>query len=294
MEGLKFIPRQAEENESGVFVQGTHYPAMLVEKSGVWIKHAGSAMLTQQEYTMEPIAYPVLLVADEGDMRFAYREHVWSFEKGESVIIPAGTEGCTLLDARDCRLLWFTLDGPLTATLLKQINAYNRVPAKQGILPSQILLIRQIVQVLVRHNGTSDASYQLTQLLWGIVAAHKGHSVATSAVLSHEIAKVVDEMRRSNFKNNLTLAQMAAISRMPVEAFRKRFTVELGIPPLGYLQFQKMERAKTLLRKGMSVKDTGVEIGMADPYHFSKQFKHVVGMSPTAYLRHVGSVADDD
>ena len=294
VEGLKFIPGKAEENESGVFVQGIHYPAMLVEKSGVWIKHAGSAMLTQQEYTIEPIAYPVLLVADEGDMQFAFREHVWPLDKGESVIIPAGAENCSIQNAKDCRLLWFTLDGPLTAALLKQINANNRVPAKQGILPNQILLIRQIVQVLVRHNGTSDASYQLTQLLWGIVAAHKGHSVATNAVLSHEIAKVVDDMRRDNFKKNLTLAEMAAISRMPVEAFRKRFTVELGIPPLGYLQFQKMERAKTLLRKGMSVKDTGVEIGMADPYHFSKQFKRIVGMSPTAYLRHVGSMAEEE
>ena len=67
---------------------------------------------------------------------------------------------------------------------------------------------------------------------------------------------------------------MAAISRMPVETFRKRFSTELGIPPLAYLQFLKMERAKTLLRGGMNVKQTGVEIGMPDPYHFSKQFKH--------------------
>lgn len=31
---------------------------------------------------------------------------------------------------------------------------------------------------------------------------------------------------------------------MPMETFRKRFTTELGIPPLGYLQFQKMERPR--------------------------------------------------
>lgn len=294
MEGLRFVSKRADENDSGVFVQGIHYPAMLVEKSGVWIKHAGSAMLSQQEYVIESLGYPTLLVADEGDLQFAFGEHCWPLLKGESVMIPAGTEGCRLLNAKDCRLLWFTLDGPLTATLLRQINAHNRVPAKQGILPSQILLIRQIVQVLVRHSGTSDASFQLAQLLWGIIAAHKGHSVATSAVLSHEIARVVDAMRQCQYKESFSLAEMAAISRMPVEAFRKRFTVELGIPPLGYLQFQKMERAKTLLRNGMSVKDTGVEIGMSDPYHFSKQFKHVVGMSPTAYLRHVGSVAEDE
>ena len=129
------------------------------------------------------------------------------------------------------------------------MNAYNLVPARQGILPNQVLLIRQIVQVLVRHSGTDQASFQLAQLLWALLAAHSGHSVATNAVLSHEIARVVDAMRQSQYQANFSLAEMAAISRMPMETFRKRFTTELGIPPLGYLQFQKMERAKTLLRE---------------------------------------------
>lgn len=157
------------------------------------------------------------------------------------------------------------------------------------MLPSMVVLIRQIVQVLVRHTGTGEASYQLGQLLWGLIAAHSGQSVATSATLSHEIARVVDALRACRYRDAFSLADMAAISRMPVETFRKRFTSELGIPPLGYLQFLKMERAKTLLRDGMSVRQTGVEIGMPDPYHFSKQFKHIVGMSPTAYLKHVGT-----
>ena len=84
---------------------------------------------------------------------------------------------------------------------------------------------------------------------------------------------MVDALRACRYRDAFSLADMAAISRMPVETFRKRFTAELGIPPLGYLQFLKMERAKTLLRDGMSVRQTGVEIGMPDPYHFSKQFQ---------------------
>ena len=152
----------------------------------------------------------------------------------------------------------------------------------------QLILAQQIVQVLVRHAGTGDASFQLGQLLWGLLAAHSGQSVAMSATLSHEIARVVDTLRRSEYKESFSLADMAAISRMPIETFRKRFSAELGLPPLSYLQFLKMERAKLLLRSGLNVRQTGIEIGMHDPYHFSKQFKQVVGMAPTAYLKHVG------
>lgn len=288
---VTFVPQApvGESADPGIFVQGTHVPAPLVEASGVWLSTAGSAMLLNENYRLSSCEAPLWLVVDDGTIAFEYKETELPLKKGECVVIPAQTEGCMLKKAKDARLLWLTVEGPLTEDFMRQMNAFNRVPAKQGMLPSMVILIRQIVQVLVRHTGTGEASYQLGQLLWGLIAAHSGQSVATSATLSHEIARVVDALRACRYRDAFSLADMAAISRMPVETFRKRFTAELGIPPLGYLQFLKMECAKTLLRDGMSVRQTGVEIGMPDPYHFSKQFKHIVGMSPTAYLKHVGT-----
>ena len=46
-----------------------------------------------------------------------------------------------------------------------------------------------------------------------------------------------------------------------------------------------MERAKQLLKEGYTVRQAGVEVGMADPYHFFKTFKNIVGMSPSAYSK---------
>lgn len=291
MSYVTFVPQppMGESTDPGIFVQGTQVPMPLVEQSGVWIKTAGSAMLLQQNYRLSTCDAPLWLVVDDGTISFEHREQHMQLKRGECVVIPSHTDACLIHEAKDARLLWLTIEGPLSSDFLRQMNAYNSVPAKQGMLPSQVILIRQIVQVLVRHTGTGEASYQLGQLLWGLIAAHSGQSVATSATLSHEIARVVDALRACRYRDAFSLADMAAISRMPVETFRKRFTSELGIPPLGYLQFLKMERAKRLLRTGMSVRQTGVEIGMPDPYHFSKQFKHIVGMSPTAYLKHVGT-----
>jgi len=288
---VQFIPKPPviDGGDPGVFVQGTHTPMALVEQSGVWIHSAGSAMLQQQNYRLYTCDKWLWMIVDEGGMTFTCREEEFELSKGECVVIPPSMDGCGLKNAKDARILWLTIDGPLSSDFLKQMNALSDVPAKQGTLPSQVLLSRQIVQVLVRHTGSGDASYQLGQLLWGLLAAHSGQSVAMSATLSHEIARVVDTLRACQYRDAFSLADMAAISRMPVETFRKRFSAELGIPPLAYLQFLKMERAKTLLRGGLNVKQTGVEIGMPDPYHFSKQFKHVVGMSPTAYLKHVGA-----
>ncbi len=291
MSCVTFVPHTAagENADPGVFVQGTHVPAPLIEKSGVWIASAGSAILLQESYRLSSCESPLWLVVESGSLVFTSHTLEMGMNEGECMVIPPQTDGCVLEKARDARLLWFTLDGPLTNEFMQQMNALNTIPAKQGVLPSMVGLIRQIVQVLVRHTGTGNASFQLQQLMWGLIAMHSGQSVATSVTLSHEIARVVDTLRACRYRDSFSLSDMAAISRMPVETFRKRFTAELGIPPLAYLQFLKMERAKTLLREGVSVRQTGVEIGMPDPYHFSKQFKRVVGMSPTAYLKHVGT-----
>ena len=78
-------------------------------------------------------------------------------------------------------------------------------------------LAKQIVQVIVRHTDTSDATYQLQHLMYGMLASHWGQPVAMDAMLSHEIAKVVDTLRANQYKDNFSLAEMAAISRMPME-----------------------------------------------------------------------------
>lgn len=282
------LPPLAGGGDPGVFAEGTHEPASLVKQSGIWIRGAGTAFLLQNVYELSRPDLYLWLIVEEGSPSFIYHDVSYPLRRGECMVVPPGVEGCRLINAKGVRLLWMTLEGPLCPDFLRQMNALNLLPARQGMLPNQVLLTRQIVQVLVRHTGTDEASYQLAQLLWGLLAAHRGQSVAMGATLSHEIARVVDALRAREYRESFSLTEMASISRMPVETFRKRFSAELGIPPLGYLQFLKMERAKTLLRSGVNVKQTGVEIGMPDPYHFSKQFKHVVGMSPTAYLKHVG------
>jgi len=270
-----------------VVIEGEQVPDILVEKSGVWIQSAGSAILSPRDYQVIPADHWLWIATENGQAHFTWNKSDFPIEKNECLILPPHVEGAVLNCAEDVKLMWFSLSGFLANEFLQSMNALSNMPVRQGMLPSQVNLMHQIVQVLVRHSGTSNASFQLQQLLWSMIAAHAGQPVAMNAILSHEISRVVDALRANDYSDNFSLAEMAEISRVPVETFRKRFVSEVGIPPLSYLQFCKMERAKKLLRVGISVREAGIQIGMSDPYHFSKQFKRVVGMSPTAYLKHV-------
>lgn len=73
---------------------------------------------------------------------------------------------------------------------------------------------------------------------------------------------------------------------MSYEGFRKRFTREAGVSPGRYLMQRRMQRACDLLvGEPLSVRAVGQELGFFDEFHFSKQFKRSVGMTPAAFRK---------
>ena len=267
-------------------VEGWHKPGSLTRASGAWIHAAGSAFLEAGEYTLKPHDQCVWLAVGDGEVKLTWQDAELQLKAEQTCFLPAGDRESTLRVDTQARCLWIALEGPLAPMVVRKMGALLHMPLKQGALPSQMYLAKQIVQVMVRHSGTGDATYQLQHLMYGMLASHWGQPVAMDAMLSHEIAKVVDTLRANQYKDNFSLAEMAAISRMPMETFRKRFVSEVGMPPLSYVLHCKMERAKELLREqDYTVRQAGIEVGMQDPYHFSKQFKNIVGISPSAFMK---------
>ncbi len=268
-------------------VEGFHEPDPLARASRVWISSAGSVMLPTGGYSLKPQEDWIWFAVQNGEVEFSSDNAEFHVADREGGIVPPYASNARLTVNEEARVLWLAVRGPLVEQYMQSLGAASRKPLKQGVLPAQLKLARNAVQAAVRAQAAdqSGASAQLQQLLWAMLASHSGQPVAMNAVLSHEIAKVLDEMHKHKYKESYSLSDMADISRMPVETFRKRFVTEVGMPPQSYQLHCKMERAKTLLKDGLSVRQAGVEVGMKDPYHFSKTFKNIVGVSPSKYCK---------
>jgi len=281
-----YLLQNIPEHLASLAVEGTHKPGSLTLASGVWIHAAGSFVLEEGYFPLREHDHWVWFVVETGEIMLRWDQHDLILSSGLSCFLPWGNKPCAITATGHVRCMWFALDGPLSALAVRKMGALLHMPLRQNALPSQMYLAKQIIRVIVRHSGSSDATYQLQHLLYGMIASHRGQPVAMDAMLSHEIAKVIDTLRANQYKDNFSLAEMAAISRMPMETFRKRFVAEVGMPPLSYVLYCKMERAKEILREqNISVRQAGIEVGMQDPYHFSKQFKHIVGISPSDFMK---------
>jgi len=285
-DSILFQTRPDQTDMPAVQVEGAHTPDALAGASGVYIAAAGSAMLQSGPHSLNPADHWLWLAVETGGTQLENEDVSLTLRSGECCMLPPGSHGVVLNVHQEARVLWMQVGGTLAGAFLQRMGALPHRIMKQGTLPSQLNLAKHIVQATVRIAASEDASSaQLQQLLWAMLASHSGQPVAMDAVLSHEIAKVVDAMRKNQYRDNFSLNDMAALSRMPVETFRKRFVSEVGMPPQSYQLFCKMERAKVLLKEGYTVRQAGVEVGMNDPYHFSKTFKNIVGMSPSAFSK---------
>jgi len=77
------------------------------------------------------------------------------------------------------------------------------------------------------------------------------------------------------------LARVAGISRFH---FARQFRAGTGESPMGYLVRTRVERAKALLCDSQTrVADISAELGFADQSHFTRTFRRLVGVPPSAY-----------
>jgi AraC-like DNA-binding protein len=106
--------------------------------------------------------------------------------------------------------------------------------------------------------------------------------------MSEEIANLA-HLRRARdlmdreYAKPLDITAIARAALMSPAHFSRRFRATYGETPYSYLMTRRIERAKSLLRTGMSVTEVCFAVGCTSLGSFSARFTELVGETPTAY-----------
>ena len=83
-----------------------------------------------------------------------------------------------------------------------------------------------------------------------------------------------------------SLKELAGAVHVSVPYLCRLFDTHVGIPPGQYITKIRLEECKVLLRQGeLSMGDVAAKMGFSSAQHFSRQFKHYCGLTPTEYTR---------
>ncbi|KAA3660250.1 MAG: AraC family transcriptional regulator [Chloroflexi bacterium] len=88
---------------------------------------------------------------------------------------------------------------------------------------------------------------------------------------------------RQNIDQSLTLTDIANHAGLSKPHFSRIFKNQTGYSPMDYFIHLKVQKASSLLvLTEMTVREIALVVGYGDPYYFSRLFKKVVGISPSA------------
>lgn len=94
----------------------------------------------------------------------------------------------------------------------------------------------------------------------------------------------VMQMMRDDLREELSLTGLAQAVNLSVWRLSHIFRSDVGMSPIQYLKFLRMEKAKYLLETSfLSVKEITHSVGLNDESHFVRDFKKVYGLPPTNY-----------
>lgn len=87
----------------------------------------------------------------------------------------------------------------------------------------------------------------------------------------------------SNYAENITLNELAALSGRGKYSLLRLFAREIGITPYRYLETIRINRAKLLLEQDEPLTEIALKTGFSDQSHFTNFFKKFIGLTPKQY-----------
>ena len=97
--------------------------------------------------------------------------------------------------------------------------------------------------------------------------------------------KVVCDYLTMHAQEQVSLDTLGEIAGLSKYHLLRAFTKETGITPYSYLETIRIDRAKALLKQGVSPAEAALAAGFSDQSHFSNAFKRFIGLTPGQYRR---------
>ncbi|MBO6664215.1 MAG: AraC family transcriptional regulator [Roseitalea sp.] len=188
-------------------------------------------------------------------------------------------------DRRDpWSVMWFRLDGPHLAALRRRI--FGKAPPRLTIAegPELIGWFQNLFAIL--DAGGADMDLRLhaaTAEFFKLVSSQRDPRARTG------LPSRLDRLRQmivANPEQPWSAEVMTQIAGVSASQLRRLFRQHLKATPRAYLRHQRLAMAqRMMLESTLPLQDIAVRCGFCDGYHFSRDFKRVVGRAPTEWRR---------
>jgi AraC-like DNA-binding protein len=136
-----------------------------------------------------------------------------------------------------------------------------------------------------RHNAGAEvlACEESLVATWTLLM-HRYGTVPPLGEASGDVRQVRDRLADDPL-DPPTLSDMAAMAGLSIYQVLRRFERAYGLPPHAWLLQQRAERARALIREGLSLAAAAASSGFSDQSHMTRIFVRQFGFTPGAWRK---------
>jgi AraC family transcriptional regulator, L-arginine-responsive activator len=147
--------------------------------------------------------------------------------------------------------------------------------------------LNRLIRVMVQNSYSREllAVNTTRELIAGLMQTQARHLLLQHIEVLHtrkRLAHVVQYIRE-NLHRPLTVNELARQACLSRAQFFRAFQRELGETPVQFINRERLERARSRMRQGLSVTQACLESGFQSLTYFSRVFRQVEGISPSAW-----------
>lgn len=209
----------------------------------------------------------------KGKIRFGRNDRSVIADRTHPVMIFQGAYYVNeCLESAESLMINFVLSGQQEEEWIQEIPAVDTAYAADAFDRMQLLSARK------RPENRCMLLAEMYRLMGGML---KGPTEEGERLLGPAIALIMEKYSDPD----LSGADLAEASRISQPYLRKLFKAHMGTTPIRYLTGVRMEKARSLLTEGWSVRETALSVGYGDIYQFSRAFRNLVGCPPVRYAQ---------
>ncbi|POP30543.1 AraC family transcriptional regulator [Lactonifactor longoviformis] len=174
-----------------------------------------------------------------------------------------------------------TFKGKLSGEIFIDSGVYQVFEISEDLESCKFLCER-----MLREIEDENISRELADTLLEGVLSILCKTLSSKSSIQRDFIAITKEYIEKHYKENLSLSELADHVNVSVYHLSHMFKEEVGISPIQYAIFCRMEYAKKQLREtSCSVQKIAVELGYENPNYFNLLFKKTVGISPGTYRK---------
>lgn len=231
----------------------------------------------------------ILIYCVEGKGRAVIEKRTYELSPDSFIIIPAGKPHNYAADEKDSwTIYWVHFKGSIALAIvqamIRQLKGHH---GKLSFQAKRLDLFNDIYGNLERGYGNDNLCYA-NMCLWHFLSSFLYNENFNLPEKKHSKEDNVIEpsinFMQKHLSEMLRLSDIAESVNISVPHYSFLFREKTGFAPMEYFIHLKVQKAcQYLLFTDLRIKEIAEQLGVEDPYYFSRMFSRLMGVSPKQY-----------